>query len=184
MTPPATAGKPAGAATSLTLMPRLDCAFSSEGGCGRCSPLTGSLGYSVSAVLFQTDGTTAIGGVLTTSSEGGFFAPCPISAQRTITGLTVGVPVLMRFEASLSVAAIAGNALHTGFSFTEAVPSTLRNAVDALHTGFVTITDADGNPVVGQSGFTYSGEPVLDPITTTTTTTTSTTFVAPTTLPG
>ena len=53
----------------------------------------------------------------------------------------------MRFSASLSVTAIAGNALHTGFSFTEAVSSTM-NAVDALNTGFVSITDADGNPVV------------------------------------
>jgi hypothetical protein len=88
----------------------------------------------------------------------------------------------MRFEASLFVTAIAGNALPADFG-TEAVPSTL-NAVDALNTGFVTITDADGNPVVGQSNVTYDGEPALDPITTTTTTTTTTMFVPPTTLPG
>lgn len=99
VTPPVTAGKPMGSPTSLTLKPALACSFLSEGGCGRCTPLTSILGYSVSAALFQMDGTTDIGVVVTSSSEGGFFVPCPIFAQRTITGLTVGAPVLMRFEA-------------------------------------------------------------------------------------
>ena len=179
--PPATSGKAVGAPTSLTLKPQLACTYAAEGGCAHCSPLTSGGFSEVVATLYQMDASTQIGGVLVNSgdTEG---SPCPLFVQRTIDGLTVGTPALMKFTATVQGSTIAGWALDTPFGTERSVASTW--AIDGLNTGYVTVTDADGNPVTGQSGVTYDGEPVLDPITTSTTTTTTTTFVPPTTLPG
>jgi hypothetical protein len=176
--PPATLGKAMGDQTSLTIEADLDCSvpiFDADN-CASCA----SPRYSATAFFYQMDAKTEIGGVFV-SQDQGFFAPCPIGAYKSIGGLTVGTPVLVNYGASASATAMAGNDLR-GLSYVSTASASV--AVDALSTGYMMIKDADGHPVTGQSGITYDGKPVLDPITTTTSTSTTTTFVPPTTLPG